>query len=289
MYVTKTQHIVFASYNNKKIFDLFTDRSFMMTLNERIIDFLKNEKIEFAKAIKYSQCIERKGYLLKFSPKCAIIFLIPYNCKDSGDRNISRYAVPRDYHLFVKGLFDRLQSEFSDCGYNIACFADHSPIDERDAAAMSGLGAIGDNGLIINEKYGSYVFIGEIVTDCDCDDIDTVRSECMHCGLCKKSCPITNGCLSAITQKKGELSDDEICMMVDNRTIWVCDICQDVCPLNRDVAESPIDFFINDRISWLTKDIIDSMSDDEFSSRAYSWRGRDVILRNIRSTEGQMK
>jgi len=260
-----------------------------MTLNERIIDFLKRENIEFAKAIKYEQCIERKRYLLKFEPKCAIVFLIPYNSFDSEERNISRYAVPRDYHLFVKGLFERLMDEFSGCGYNVSCFADHSPIDERDAAAQSCLGVMGDNGLIINNKYGSYVFIGEIITDCDCDEIPLNKAECLHCGLCKKQCPSCDNCLSAITQKKGELTEAEIDLMIENNTMWGCDICQDVCPMNKNVAESPIAFFASDRIARVDSNIINSMSSDNFNSRAYSWRGRDIILRNINAVERRRK
>lgn len=260
-----------------------------MTFNERIIDFLRRENIEFAKAIKYDQCIERKGYLLKFAPKCAIVFLIPYNRIDSDERNISRYAVPRDYHLFVKDLFERLMSEFSNCGYNVSCFADHSPIDERDAAALSGLGVIGDSGLIINKKYGSYVFIGEIVTDCDCEEILCEKEECLHCGLCKSRCPSCDNCLSAITQKKGDLTESDIRLMIENNTLWGCDICQEVCPMNKDVAESPIAFFADDRIAHVDADVIKGMSDDEFNKRAYSWRGRDIILRNIKAAEGHKK
>ena len=102
-------------------------------------------------------------------------------------------------------------------------YGDHSPIDECHGAIISGLGVLGDNGLVINEKYGSYVFVADVICDVEPEKLGEVSRyeirRCEHCGICKSSCPTGilcgkgNDCLSAITQRKGELSDSEITLM----------------------------------------------------------------------------
>ena len=198
-----------------------------------------------------------------------------------------------DYHLAIAAvnaaLSSLLKEHFPDA--NIKGYGDHSPIDERGAALIGGLGILGDNGLIINEKYGSYVFIGDIITDIDPSFLGASEpvqiKRCIGCGACKRSCPtgILSGegkdCLSAITQKKGELSDCEKELMRENNTLWGCDICQSACPYNKTPEQTPVEFFHTDRIPNLTKDILDGMSDEEFSMRAFAWRKRKTVERNI--------
>lgn len=109
----------------------------------------------------------------------------------------------------------------------------------------------------------------------------TEASECIHCGKCAEICPDRQNCLSNVTQKKGILSDIEADMLVKYNSAWGCDICQTVCPMvTPQVTE--IDFFKHNLIFNLTEEILDSMTDEEFASRAYSWRGRDTIMRNLK-------
>ena len=115
----------------------------------------------------------------------AVFFLIPYYTGDSAERNISLYAVPRDYHLYVKALGEKLlpMLRSSYPGHSFALFTDHSPFDERDAAARAGLGMIGENGLLIHKKYGSYVFIAEVVSDMPLgEDSSRKIARCPGCG-----------------------------------------------------------------------------------------------------------
>ena len=181
-------------------------------------------------------------------------------------------------------------------------FADHSPIDEVHASCISGLGFIGDNGLLINEKYSSFVFLGEAITSLGPSEtgIDFSYSEdvkgCLHCGKCARACPCgcivprdeCSGispkaqCLSAITQKKGELSVDEIKLMKNNNTVWGCDICQSCCPYTISAEATPIEYFRKNIITNLTSEALDKMSEEEFLSRPFSWRGRGVVERNLR-------
>ena len=139
-----------------------------MDVKDKLKDFFENENIEYYSVLRYSDCIESSPAIMSredFIPRSVIIFLVPYYTGETV--NISRYAASLDYHIIIRTLTDsliyQLKSDFPDnhfCGYG-----DHSPIDERHAAAISGLGIKGDSTLLINEKYGSWVFIGEIVTD----------------------------------------------------------------------------------------------------------------------------
>ena len=176
------------------------------------------------------------------------------------------------------------------------CFADNSPIDERHAAALCGLGMLGDNGLLITEKYSSYVFLGEIITDYPIESEAQEIKHCLKCGKCQLACPMGSigECLSSLTQKKGELSDTDSSAIRKYSCAWGCDICQEVCPYTIRAKRTGsiytnVDFFKEELIPVLTSEMLQSMSDEDFSQRAYSWRGRNTILRNLRIIENNME
>ena len=268
-----------------------------------MLEFVKNElkkhNIDLISSISLEDCNIKRKYLLEkagISTGTAILFAVPYLTKTSaGERNISSYAVSRDYHFFFKSLFEAviplLQKAYPN--YKFAGFTDHSPIDEIGACAKSGLGVIGKNHLLITEKYSSYVFIGEIITDAILPSQSMPIKGCIGCNKCKSACPIGLDpmlCLSSLTQKKGELSKEEEKAIRNNGFIWGCDKCQEVCPHTKKAFEnntiySPIPFFNQDLTPTLSLETLDQMSDEEFSLRAYSWRGRKTIERNIKIFE----
>jgi epoxyqueuosine reductase QueG len=225
------------------------------------------------------------------TPKSVIVFLIPYY--GGGADNLSVYSASKDYHLYIKELNSRLipmiKKIYPDA--NLVGFGDHSPIDERHAAVSAGLGVIGKNGLLINEKYGTFVFIADIITDIEPDLIGAseVRDAafCEGCGLCLDACPtgILTGkgecCLSEVTQKKGELSDAEKELVLRCGSVWGCDACQLSCPHNASPILTPIKFFKEDRIEKLDLETLDAMTEEQFSERAYAWRGRKTVRRNL--------
>lgn len=259
----------------------------------------ENEKIEFYGVLPFSEChcrradlIERKG-LRPEEIRSAVIFLIPYYV-DGEQGNISLYARSGDYHFYSDGLFERilpiLRERF---GGEFVGFADKSPIEENVAAAKAGLGVIGDNYMLNNEKYGSFVFIGEVLSTVEpeklgfCGEAANVK-ECLHCGACKRACPAgTHGgeCLSALTQKKGVLTEAEEAYIREYGFVWGCDICQTSCPMTRRAiangVKTPIPFFTENRISCLTEELLNGMSKEEFRARAFSWRGKQPLLRNL--------
>lgn len=264
---------------------------------EYLKSLFRKENIFLVSSIPLSECRVLREYKLK---KCgfddisilnAYIIAVPYKCKDEAERNISEYAVSRDYHLFFSVLFDGIINELTKKfpGYKFCGFADSSPIDEVHAAARSELGVIGKNNLLLTERYSSYIFLGEIITDYP-EDFYTLSEirECIGCGACKKACPKNDigVCLSDLTQKKGELTENEISAIKKYGSVWGCDMCQAVCPYTKKALANgdiytDIEFFKSNRTPYLTKNVIENMSDEEFLSRAYSWRKKATVIRNI--------
>lgn len=262
-------------------------------IEKELLRILDDEKIEYFGVLPFDSLIVKKQYLidrLTFKPRSALIFLAPYY---SGEGvNISRYAVARDYHIFLDSVGKKLGDALYDAvGARSAAFGDHSPIDERAAAKLAGLGSIGENGLLINEKYGTYVFIGELLCDMDLSEYlpkcTYVVPECSGCGKCKAACPKERigVCLSALTQKKGELSSSEQEVIREYGSAWGCDLCQSVCPHNDEPTLTPIPFFLRNRIPCLDRKTVLNMTDEEFAVRAYSWRSRETVLRNLDTLE----
>ena len=220
--------------------------------------------------------------------KRVIVYLFPYYLGEDfyKSSNISKYAVPEDYHQiageYLKRIAEQLKAEFPDNEFQ--CFCDNSPVCEVEAAVLCGLGVKGKNGLLINEKYGSFCFIGEIVTDAQFPCSLPEDRTCLSCGLCEKKCPgkalteykvDVSRCVSHITQRKGELSEEQKKIISDSGCAWGCDICQDVCPMNKNVEISPIKEFFDTAKSAYE-------SGDDITRRAFNWRGEAVIERNLK-------
>lgn len=264
-----------------------------------IKDQLNNYGIDNVSCLSLDECVIKRPYLLErngIDGGSVIIFTVPYLTKEgAGERNVSSYAVSKDYHLFFSALFkdliNTLEKQYP--SNRFTGFTDHSPIDEIDAAAKAGLGVIGRNHLLITKKYSSYIFIGEIVTDASLPSFYTVKKYCLDCGKCISACPfgMSEGkCLSAITQKKGELDESEKALIKQGGCVWGCDICQEICPLTEKAIKdgtiyTSVEFFKNDLSPTLTSQQIEDMDEEDFRARAYSWRGKGVIARNLKILE----
>ena len=265
-------------------------------MKKELSDFFESHGIEYYAVLDYSTAKETSREIMareSFIPRSILIFLLPYYAGECD--NLSRYAAARDYHLEIRAvtceLIELLCELYPDS--HAKGYGDHSPIDERDAALSAGLGILGDSGLLINEKYGTYVFIADVVTDIPTDELcDSCEPQphghCISCGACKSACPtgILRGecldCLSSITQKKGDLTEEEASLMRKFNTVWGCDLCQSSCPYNKDPKITPISFFREDRITRLTAERLSEMSKAEFSERAFAWRGRKTVERNLK-------
>ena len=258
-------------------------------------ELLNREKIPLYAPILLRDCRVTRPYLLTragIEDGTAIMLAVPYIPHTYEAKNLSAYAAVEDYHLYFRELFDRilpiLRERFP--AHRFVGFADHSPIDEIDAALRAGLGVRGDHGLLLTERYSSYVFLGQIITDAVLPTTLHTPGECYHCGACRRACPVQLDkaqCLSALTQKKGELTADELCRLREHPLIWGCDTCQEACPFTAaamasgTLCEVPA-FFERNVLPLLTEQSLESMDEDTFGRRAYAWRGRAVIARNLR-------
>ena len=223
-----------------------------------------------------------------------IVALFPYYLGEGAtiNANVSRYAVVPDYHEVVmhrlNTVIEQLKKKVP--AESFIAFTDNSPIPEVKAAATAGLGVIGENNLLINPDFGSWVFIGEIVTTLKIEPPkSTGLHRCTACGKCVAACPASilgklefdrAKCLSHITQSKGELTPEQAKLIKSGGSAWGCDICQLVCPMNNSAKVTPIEEFI-DNIRPKAKIGAD------ISDRAYAWRGREVVERNLNILQGQ--
>lgn len=265
-----------------------------------IKNLLATHGIALVAPLSLADCTVQKPYLLEragIKNGTAILFAVPYyttEC-DLTTSNISAYAVSRDYHLFFKELFStvlpELQAKFP--AQRFAGFTDHSPIAEAEAAVRAGLGYWGCNHLFLTDKHSSFVFLGEIITDAVLSAPAVPESYCQECGACRAACPVgldVARCHSALTQKKGELTKDERVALIAQGSAWGCDLCQLACPVTKIARKNgtlytDIPFFKQSvRTPLSARDVLE-MTDEEFAARAYSWRGRKTILRNLEILE----
>jgi len=222
-----------------------------------------------------------------------IVLLLPYYSGRHDFANISKYAMPRDYHITAGEMIGAAAKGLSQAftSFEFAPFCDASPVPEVEAARLAGLGNVGLNGLLINPEYGSYVFIGEIVTDMPLKASSNPGESCIGCSVCQKGCPtraLCDGrvdidrCLSHISQKKGALTGQEEALLKLSGSIWGCDVCQDVCPMNRGAAITPIEAFKTQLVTHISgKELSDKDFAKKNRDRAFMWRGEAVLKRNL--------
>ncbi len=213
-----------------------------------------------------------------------IMCIFPYRFADVTSRELSFYACVPDYHIAVGAVLQQMAQACAKIApqYRFEPFVDNSPIPEVYAAARAGLGVVGEHGLLIHPTYGSYVFLGELVTDMPLEALDTAVQRCDGCGLCATACVgdcIRAGhrdtCVSAISQKKGVLTVEEQALLRKNGLLWGCDRCQEVCPHNQDMVIQPHPCFDTFTPHYIA-------DDPDFARRAYAWRGKAVMERNVR-------
>lgn len=256
-------------------------------VSEKIRAILADYGITVCAFLKADDLSILQPHLMPENVKSAAVWLIPYYTGPHPIRNISLYSVSKDYHLFSrmvgKTLVSVLSQEYPNESFQSFC--DSSPIDEVGAACDAGLGVIGKNRLLIHKTYGSFVFIGSLLMSINvpCEP-KKERKTCLECGRCLQACAFLRGendvCFSELTQRK-ILTDEQLALVKSRSIRWGCDICQEVCPMNRHVPQSPISFFHEDILETVTPDLLHAMSKAQFSERAYAWRGKKTILRNV--------
>lgn len=210
------------------------------------------------------------------------------------DGNLSLYARGEDYHGVIKTRLEQA-AEWLRQTYHCSAIpmADVSPFPEVWAAACAGLGKLGQNGLLLTEDYGSFVFIGLLLTDLPLEG-GSAPAPCMGCGACLRACPSgalgkdgrveESKCLSALTQQRGELTESQAAAVASHTLIWGCDACQLACPVNRKAQETMLPEFRENLLCSLCAEDV-AMGDRAFrkryAGRAFTWRGVQPLRRNL--------
>ncbi len=172
--------------------------------------------------------------------------------QEAGVPLIARYAYGKDYHLVVKDRLRRLMQELG--GIPGRCFTDSAPVFEHEWARRAGLGWIGKNTLLIHCRKGSFCFIGIVVTPLLFDSYSQPfeNSYCGTCTRCVDACPTgaltphrvdARHCIAYHTIESKEPLPEEIRQVAGGR-IFGCDLCQDVCPWNKQAEEHRVPEFL---------------------------------------------
>lgn len=237
---------------------------------------------------------ERLTGTSEFMPRSAIVCLFPYHIAHEGPTNLSRYTWSTDYHLVVTDYLQRLVNELKtnapDALFSIHC--DTSPLADRYMAYLAGLGFYGKNKCFINPTWGSYIVIGTVLTTLEFEPNTPMSDTCVGCNRCISSCLGQclsddefnySTCKSYLTQKKGDLTDDEQSIIKKSPLVFGCDVCQEVCPHNKDLPTTPIIEFQSIE-PYVDIAELESMTNKEFKAkyghRAFSWRGKKILIRN---------
>src|SRR2546425_10609486 len=240
--------------------------------------------------MKYMEARDEAGRLKRASLRHAVpwarsvvVCAINYNTaqpystevNDSQRGWISRYAWGEDYHDAVMAKLRVVEQQLhQESGEQEApelqtrCYVDTGPLVERVYAKYAGVGWIGKNTCILNQKLGSWLFLGVILTSLELEPDVPAPDRCGTCTRCIDACPTdallapyqldSNRCISYLTiEKRGEIPQDLRSGM--GQQVFGCDICQDVCPWNRKAPPTtapelePRPGLVNPALEWLAQ------------------------------------
>ncbi|HTS35055.1 MAG TPA: tRNA epoxyqueuosine(34) reductase QueG [Candidatus Solibacter sp.] len=249
--------------------------------------------------MKYMEAQDERGELKRASlaraipwARSVIVCAINYNTahpystqtQDPQRGWISRYAWSReDYHdavlrrlKEVEAAIHRAAAKDLQPALTTRSFVDTGPIVERVFAKYAGVGWIGKNTCIINQKKGSWLFLGVILTSLELTPDLPAADRCGSCTRCIEACPTdaivapyqldSNRCISYLTIEKRGSVPEELRAGIGHH-VFGCDICQDVCPWNSKAPVSgapefqPREGLVNPALAWLAE-----MSPEEFRS-----------------------
>ena len=214
---------------------------------------------------------------------------------------ISRYGWGRDYHKVLTKKLKSLSTWLTAQGEDIQAryYVDTGPISEKAFAQRAGIGWIGKHSNVISRDYGSWLFLGEVLTNLE---LEPDRPHTEHCGTCTRcidACPTgaiaqpfvvdANRCIAyhTIENKASELP----AAIADNLQNWVagCDICQDVCPWNQRFAQEtlepdfqPFPYNVDPKLEDLAN-MTDQEWDRKFTGSALRRIKRDRWQRNAKA------
>lgn len=200
-----------------------------------------------------------------------------------------------DYHHVLTDKLNRLAAGIRDLCKDFPLehkvMVDTGALVDTAVARRAGIGFIGKNGLVISKEFGSYMYLGELITNLELETDSPVDYDCGDCTRCLTACPtsclIGDGsmdakrCLSFQTQDKGMMALEFRKKI--KTVIYGCDVCQIACPYNKGINNplaSPIDPELAhpELIPFL--DLSNKTFKEKFGQIAGSWRGKNILQRN---------
>lgn len=200
-----------------------------------------------------------------------------------------------DYHTVLREKLALLEAFLQEKvpGCRLRSMVDTGELSDRAVAERAGIGWNGKNCAIITPEFGSYVYLGEMITDIPFESDDPMENQCGDCRLCLDVCPTgalvqggqlnSQKCVAFLTQTKGFLPD-EYRAKIGNR-IYGCDTCQTVCPKNKGKSNWLHEAFKPD--PEVAKPLLEpllTISNRDFKETyghiSGSWRGKKPIQRN---------
>lgn len=201
---------------------------------------------------------ERRGSPIQLWPEAKSVILLGINYGPQSDPlallgeptlgAISVYARNRDYHEIIKGKLKELAGLLARrSGAAVKVFVDTAPLMEKPLAEAAGLGWQGKHTVLVSRDFGSWLFLGAILTDADLPGDKPHPESCGSCTRCLDSCPTkafpapfqldARRCLAYLSvEHKGQIPL-EFRVPMGNR-IYGCDDCLAVCPWNKFASES---------------------------------------------------
>lgn len=234
--------------------------------------------------------------------------LEPTGIELKGNRGkFCRASWGQDYHLVLKEKLAMLTEYITSLvpGTETLAMVDTGPLPDRAVAVRAGLGWIGKNSSLITPEYGSFVYLGQLLTNLPLPPDEIIKRECVNCDKCVKACPMEailqedktincQKCLAYQTLTKGHLDDEIKEKIAKHNYIYGCDICQLACPYNQDKLNNwhqeftPRPELVNPLLEELLK-----ISNREFKkmygNMSGSWRGKKNIQRNAILILGKTK
>lgn len=203
--------------------------------------------------------------------------------------HMSSGGIGIDYHKilwsYLEKIVEYIEKNIKE-KINYKICVDTCPLSDREIAYKSGLGYYGKNNFIISHKFGSAINIGYILIDkVFYEETNKVADQCGPCTLCMQECPgqaiLENGfevnqCIAQLTQTRNELTYFQRELI--DKNIYGCDICQRICPKNKNISSYSIKESQIDLIDLIH--LSNSEFKNKFKDKGFSWRGNSVIKRN---------
>lgn len=270
--------------------------------DEVLLGYLQKRRKSFPACGFEEQDLQKRINPKVLMPEAKSVFvcIFPYHISGLPQGNLSHYAMVPDYHQVIGAILEQLAHYVKSRVPGSKCLplCDTAPTVDRWLAYRAGLGFYGKNNLLIHPVYGSYFFIGSLLLDIPLQTDQPLKQQCNGCNACICACPgqalsedfgfDCSRCISYITQKR-EITGAQERLLEGQGSVYGCDVCQQVCPHNRGIPDTPLAAFYENAVTRLEREQLAAMSNREFRRQyggyAFSWCSKQTILKNFQKKE----